>query len=290
MRERCSFVRGEPVHDMQGTAREKDGRHWDRLGSGRVQSFEPRRRNSSERAEEEHSSPSTSFSLPPGGAPALPSLSRPSCLLNGGDRPRRGAQVAAAANRKDVRRQEKAGRGDGGCVRLACLPRTHMQSKQPVSPSAQRARPALPPTARQAGRQRSVARREGWVHGAVTHSVCSSPLSACAVRCTRCLRGAQSCCACRTGGAACAAELLGVTEEQWRLVADRMCADGAGRTLDSRVLCRRHADKWLYRYRPASCPVCGGPVQPGQAGRLVPLWLQNETHAPKGALVHDRPC
>jgi hypothetical protein len=82
----------------------------------------------------------------------------------------------------------------------------------------------------------------------------------------------------------------GVTEEQWQLVSARLHADEGGGAYDSRALCRRHADKWLYRYCPPSCALCVHPVSAAGGSKLAPHWIRTETRAPKGSRVHLVPC
>ena len=58
---------------------------------------------------------------------------------------------------------------------------------------------------------------------------------------------------------------------------------------DSAVVCKRHIDEWLRRYKPTRCAACPAPLS-SSAWRLCPEWLRKQLGAEHGASVHERPC
>ena len=58
---------------------------------------------------------------------------------------------------------------------------------------------------------------------------------------------------------------------------------------DTPVICKRHADEWLHRYKPTKCAACPQPLS-SSAWRVCPEWLREQLGAPHGAFVHKRPC
>ena len=60
-------------------------------------------------------------------------------------------------------------------------------------------------------------------------------------------------------------------------------------TYDAAVICKRHADEWLHRYKPKRCAACPMPLS-SSAWRPCPEWMREQLHAHHGAFVHKRPC
>src|SRR4029078_7753663 len=77
-------------------------------------------------------------------------------------------------------------------------------------------------------------------------------------------------------------------EEEWELVRGR-CAIEARTSYDSAVICKRHVNEWLHRYKPTQCAACSRPLS-SSARMPCPEWMREKLGAHHGAFVHVRPC
>ena len=77
-------------------------------------------------------------------------------------------------------------------------------------------------------------------------------------------------------------------EEEWKLVRERCTIDKRA-TYNAAVICKRHADAWLHRYKPTKCAAC--PQSLSSSGSMAcPEWMRKQLGAHHGAFVHKRPC
>ncbi len=93
---------------------------------------------------------------------------------------------------------------------------------------------------------------------------------------------------CALGGEQCGGALQSLTEEEWELVRGR-CAIEARPSYDSAVICKRHVNEWLHRYKPTRCAACPRPLS-SSARMPCPEWMRKQLGAHHGAFVHVRPC
>jgi hypothetical protein len=81
-----------------------------------------------------------------------------------------------------------------------------------------------------------------------------------------------------------------LTAEEYELVRGRIQVDEQS-VQDTPTICQKHADLWLYRYRPQHCVVCHLPFSNIASSYLpCPEWLQREVYAHTGGFVHKRSC
>ena len=93
---------------------------------------------------------------------------------------------------------------------------------------------------------------------------------------------------CALSSEQCSGALQSITEEEWRLVRER-CTIDERVTYDAAVICKRHADEWLHRYKPKRCAACPMPLS-SSARMPCPEWMREKLGAQHGAFVHVRPC
>jgi hypothetical protein len=67
------------------------------------------------------------------------------------------------------------------------------------------------------------------------------------------------------------------------------CAIDEGIVYDSAVICKRHVNEWLHRYKPTQCAACPQPLS-SSASMACPEWLRQQLGAHHGASLHKRPC
>jgi hypothetical protein len=58
---------------------------------------------------------------------------------------------------------------------------------------------------------------------------------------------------------------------------------------DTAVVCKRHVDEWLHRYKPTKCAACPQPLT-SSGSMPCPEWMRKQLAAQHGAFVHKRPC
>ena len=93
---------------------------------------------------------------------------------------------------------------------------------------------------------------------------------------------------CALGGEQCGGALQSLTEEEWELVRGR-CAIDERVTYYSAVICKRHVNEWLHRYKPTQCAACPHPLS-SSGSMPCPDWLREKLGSHRGAFVHKRPC
>jgi hypothetical protein len=93
---------------------------------------------------------------------------------------------------------------------------------------------------------------------------------------------------CALSGEQCGGTLQSLTEGEWSLLRSR-CAIAERMVHDSSVVCKRHANEWVHRYKPTRCAACPAPLS-SSGWRLCPEWLREQLGAEHGATVHERPC
>ena len=93
---------------------------------------------------------------------------------------------------------------------------------------------------------------------------------------------------CALSGEQCGGALQSLSEEEWQLVRGR-CAINGQSIYDSPLVCKRHADEWLHRYKPTQCAACPQPLS-ASGSMACPEWLRQQLGAHHGAAVHKRPC
>ena len=93
---------------------------------------------------------------------------------------------------------------------------------------------------------------------------------------------------CVIGGHSCNGVLHSLTDEEWKLVQGR-CQFDERITYESSVICKRHFNELLQRYKPTRCAACPQPLS-ASASRPCPEWMREQLHAHHGAFVHKRPC
>jgi len=93
---------------------------------------------------------------------------------------------------------------------------------------------------------------------------------------------------CALGGEQCSGALQSLTEEEWELVRGR-CAIDERVVYDSAVMCKRHVNEWLHRYKPTRCAACPQPLS-SSGSMPCPDWMREQLGAHHGAFVHKRPC
>jgi len=79
-----------------------------------------------------------------------------------------------------------------------------------------------------------------------------------------------------------------LTEAEWELVRGRSAIDERV-VYDSAVMCKRHVNEWLRRYKPTRCAACPNPLS-SSGSMPCPDWMREQLGAQQGAAVHVRPC
>ena len=96
----------------------------------------------------------------------------------------------------------------------------------------------------------------------------------------------QSQCAVR--GDRCDAVLQRMTAAEEQLLHGRCEMDGQA-VQNSPVICKKHGNEWLHRYKPTRCAAC--PRRLSSSGSMpCPEWMRVQLAAQHGAFVHVRPC
>ena len=79
-----------------------------------------------------------------------------------------------------------------------------------------------------------------------------------------------------------------MTTDEEQLLHSRCAMDGQA-TQDSAVICKKHGNEWLQRYKPTKCAACPQPLS-SSGSMPCPDWLREKLGAHHGAFVHKRPC
>ena len=88
-------------------------------------------------------------------------------------------------------------------------------------------------------------------------------------------------------GDRCDAVLQRMTAAEEQLLHGRCAMDGQA-AQNSPVICKKHGNEWLHRYKPTRCAACPQPLS--TAWRPCPEWMREKLGAHHGAFVHVRPC
>jgi len=89
-------------------------------------------------------------------------------------------------------------------------------------------------------------------------------------------------------GGQCDSILQRMTNEEQQMLHGRCAIDGQA-TQDATVICKKHGNEWLHRYKPTRCAACPNPLSIS-ASRPCPEWMREQLNTHHGAFVHKRPC
>ncbi len=93
---------------------------------------------------------------------------------------------------------------------------------------------------------------------------------------------------CVIAGSSCNGLLHPLTEHEAQLVRERCLADGRQHA-NAAVICKRHFNELLQRYKPTRCAACPTPLS-ASGSMPYPEWMREQLCAHHGSFVHVRPC
>ncbi len=93
---------------------------------------------------------------------------------------------------------------------------------------------------------------------------------------------------CVVAGRSCNGVLHPLTAEEARVVRGRCLTDNTALT-DASVICKRHFNELLQRYKPTRCAACPQPLS-SSGSMACPEWMREQLGAHHGAFVHVQPC